>query len=168
MTNIFMNQVKDAISFSWKYIFKYFKFRRSYKKFCKNIKIGSPSFGVLWNFSEFIQYAEIVYCYDNNKNNVLYSSKDYIIGQRGFKIYTDEMIITCKLWSDNQKVGIDVENKNGNKLKTSYEFINGNWTKEPDDYDILHIDRIIGIINHYMLYLLTYCINKKLHYLDEK
>lgn len=167
MTNIFMNQVRDAVSFSWKNFFKYFKFRKSYKKFCKNIKMGSPSFGVLWNFSEFIQYAEIIYSYDNSKTNSIYASRDYIVGQRGFKISNGEIIITCKLYSDDQKVGIDVENKTGNKIKTSYVFINGAWTKEPDDYDILHIDRIIEIINRHMLQLLYYCMDRKLGTINE-
>lgn len=157
-----MKQVQAAEKFSMLHMFKWFKIRRDYKKFCKTINAGSPSFGVLWNFAEFIQYAEIIYTYNNSKNSNLYSSRDYTPGQSGFRINLEKLVITVKLWSDQQKVGIDIENKTGNNVKTNYSFTEGQWTEEPDEYDVLLIDRVIGIINDQMLWMLNWCIDEKL------
>lgn len=160
--NIFMEQVKNATTFSWKNISKYIQYKRKLKKFIKNIDEGTPSFGVLWYFSEFIQYAEIIYSFDNNKNGQLYSSSIYNPGQTGFKISTNDLNIVVKLYSSEQKVGIDIQNKNSGKISSNYTFINQKWEKEPDEYDLLLIDRIIEIINKHMIGLTLWCIDKKL------
>ena len=159
--NIFMEQVKNATTFSWRNISKYIQYKRKLKKFIKNINSGTPSFGLLWYFSEFIQYAEIIYSFDNNKNGQLYSYRTYNPGQSGFKITTDDLNIIVKLYSSEQKVGIDIQNKNSGKISTNYTFINQNWDKEPDEYDLLLIDRVIEIINKHMISLTFWCIDKK-------
>lgn len=162
MTNIFMMQVRDAVKFSFKNISKYLKYRKSIKKFKKKIMEGSPSFGVLWNFAEFIQYAELIYFYDNNKNAIVYSSTDYTPTQSGFKINGDKFIIVVKLFSNSKRVGIDIERKYGNKLKTNYTFENDQFIEEPDEYDELLLDNIIEEINRIMIWLLKRCITEKL------
>jgi len=160
--NIFMEQVKNATLFSFRNMPEYFKYRRKLKKFIKTIKNGSPSLGVLWYFADFIQYAEIIYSFDNNKNGILYSSRVYNPGQNGFRINSENVIITIKLYSADQKVGIDIQNKNSGNITTNYTFINQEWEKEPDEYDVLLIERAIKIINQYMIELTLWCIERKL------
>lgn len=166
MTNIFMVQVRDAMKFSFKNFFKYFKSRNKLKKFKKKIMEGSPSFGVLWNFAEFVQYAELIYFYDNSKTSRVYSSNAYNPTQSGFKITTQEFIIVVKLYSDSKRVGIDIEHLNGNRVKTNYTFENDEFIQEPDEYDVLLLDNIIEEINHTIIWLLRYCIIKKLKVID--
>ena len=167
MSNMFMNIVKDAVPLTWKTISKFFKFRSKVKKFKKTIHGGSPSFGVLWSFADFIKYAERIFFYDNSKNSNfgLFSSDSYEPGHNGFRIIDNiskEYIITVKLFTDTQKVGIDIESQKGNKIKQNYTFINGEWTEDPDDYDILLVDRVISIINLNMICLLDMCIYKRI------
>lgn len=164
MTNMFMSQVQGAIRFTFKHPFKYFKFKKKYNAFCKRIDMGSPSFGVLWNFADFIKYAELIYMYDNVKDSELYSSTDYTPMQNGFRINTREVIVTVKLYSEAKRVGIDIARNLGNKTKSNYTFENEHWTIEPDEYDEVLLDRIIGLINDKMLYLLNWCIARKLGY----
>lgn len=151
MTNIFMQQVGDSMEFSFLHIFKYFKYIRKRKAFKKRILTGSPSFGVLWYFAEFIKYCEIIFFYDNSITSKVYSSNKYDLCTNGFRINHPDAIITVKLYSDSQTVSMDIENKAGNKIKTNYIFENNSWTKEPDAYDILHIDNVINIINRTMI-----------------
>ena len=162
--NVFMELVRDAIPFSWKNIFKYLKYKRKLNKFIRDIDNGSPSLGVLWGFSEFIRYSEIIMFYDNSTNSDLFASIEYNPGQSGFKIKSDEYIITVKLWTDDCKVGIDIDHKKGNKLKTNFTFINQQWTEEPDEYDKLFLEVIISIINKNMIKFLNSMIDKKLSY----
>ena len=164
MTNIFMGLVNDSMEFSFTHFFKWVKYKKKYKKFCNSITNGSPSLGVLWYFAEFIKYSEIIFFYDNSKDNWLYSSNSYDPGENGFRITTDEFIITVKLYSDSQTVGIDVENKKGGHVKTSYKFENGQWTSPPDEYDLLHVNTIIEIINRSMIRLLDFSIYRNLYY----
>lgn len=167
MSNMFMNIIKEAIPFSFKSLFKYIRFKSKLKKIKKNINNGSPSFGVLWFFADFIKYAERIFFYDNSKTSSfgLYSSDGYELGSNGFRITdtkSNEYIITIKLFSETQKVGIDIECLKGNKIKQYYTFINNEWIEDPDEYDLLLIDRIISIINHNMISLLDACIYKRL------
>lgn len=162
MTNMFMAQVERARNFSIWHPFKYFKYRSSYKSFKKRINYGSPSFGVLWSFADFIKYAELIFMFDNVKTNGLYSSPDYVPMQNGFKIHTPDVNILVKLYSETQRVGIDISRNTGGKIKSNYTFENNQWTSEPDDYDIMLLDRVISIINNRMLWLLDWCIDKKL------
>lgn len=159
--NIFMEQVKNATAFSWLHIPKYIRYKTKLNKFIKTINDGTPSLGVLWYFSEFIQYAEIIYSYDNNKNGQLYSSRIYNPGQTGFRVSTEDLNITVKLYASEQKVGIDIQNKNSGKMTNNYTFVNQEWEKTPDDYDLLLIDRVIEIINKHMIALTLWCIDKK-------
>lgn len=153
-----MQQVKEATPFSLRRIFKYFKFKKNLKKFTKKIQTGSPSFSVLWNFADFIKYAENIFFYNNSKNSLLYSSTGYAPQENGFRINGEDYIITVKLFSEYQRVGIDIESKVGNRHKINYTFEEQQWTIEPDEYDEILIDRVIGIINHEMLRLLNDCI----------
>lgn len=162
MTNIFMQQVRDAMNFSILHPFKYFKYAKKRKEFKKRILTGSPSFGVLWYFAEFIKFCEIIFFYDNSINNGIYSSNKYDLCTNGFRINHPDAIITVKLYSDSQTVSMDIENKTGNKIKTNYVFENNGWTKEPDAYDILHIDNVINIINRTMIRFLNQMIDIRL------
>ena len=157
-----MAQVRDAIPFSWRNCFKYLKYKKKLNKFIRSLDEGSPSFGVLWNFADFIKYSEFVFFYDNCKTSNLFSSIGYAPGENGFKISEEDYTIIVKLFSDSQRVGIDIENKKGNKLKKNYTFEKNEWIEEPDEYDILFIDRIISIINRHMITMLNDCIKKKL------
>lgn len=163
MVNIFMKNIKEIERFSIRHPIRTIKKRMNLRKFCKNIRYGSPSFGVLWNFADFIKYAEQIYFIRNSVDSTLYSSYDYKPGENGFKITTKEISITCKLFSDTQKVGIDIDYRQGSKLRGNYTFINNKWEKEPDEYDEFLIERIIYIINTHILLLLNKCINKKFH-----
>lgn len=164
MTNIFMSLVNDSMKFSFIHFFKWRKYRKKYHKFCDTITNGSPSLGVLWYFAEFIKYSEIIFFYDNSKDGWLYSSNSYDPGENGFRIKTKDCIITIKLFSDNQIVGIDIENTAGGHIKTNYTFENGQWTTTPDEYDLLHIETIISIINDSMIKFLDRMIYTKLYY----
>lgn len=161
MTNIFMKQIRDAQEFSFLHPIKSFKRRQELKKFVRTIKNGSPSFGVLWNFADFIKYAERIYFTPNSKDSLLYSSTEYRPGENGFKINSKDITIICKLYSEDQMVGLDLEYKNS-KLKSRYTFKENRWEEDPDEYDELLLDRIISIINHNMLQLLEQCIIIKL------
>lgn len=161
MVNMFIEHVRDSKRFSLLNMGKYFTHKLKLRKFFKTLDEGSPSFGVLWSFSEFIQYAEVVYSFPNDRDGVLYSSRSYSPGESGFKISRDDMSITVKLWSDTNKVGIDIQNKEGSKFKSSYTFIRQSWTEDPDEYDILLIDRVIDVINKNMIQLTKWCIDKK-------
>ena len=158
MVNMFMKIVDKSVPFKIKYIFKYFRFRKEFKTFKKKISNGSPSFSVLWEFADFIKFSEIIFGLDKTG---LYSSNEYKAGENGFKITTDERIILIKLFTETLSVAIDIDNKNGARKKSSYIFINNEWDKEPDDYDIFFINLIIQIINNTMLHHLERCINKK-------
>jgi hypothetical protein len=155
-----MQQVAKSVPCKLGSFFKYLKYNRE-KKNIKKIKTGSPSFGVLWNFADFIKYAEIIFFYDNNKNGTLFSSTGYNPQENGFRINGVECVITVKLFSEYQRVGIDIESKHGNKLKRNYTFEENQWTIEPDEYDVLLIDRITEIINNSMIGLLQWCIDVK-------
>ena len=159
MTNIFMKQTRDIQQFSFRHPIKTLKSKQELKKFVRTIKKGSPSFGVLWNFADFIKYAERIYFTHNSKDQ-LYSSNEYKPGENGFRINCADITITCKLYSEDQTVGIDLEYKNS-KLKARYTFCESAWQEEPDEYDELLIDRIIDIINSHMLQLLERCISIK-------
>ena len=157
---MFMNIVKDTVPLTWKNFFKFIKFRLKLKKFKKSIYEGSPSFLVLWAFADFIKYAERIFFFDNAKNSSLgiYSSDSYEPGHNGFRITDASKIITVKLFTDSQKVGIDIECLKGNRIKQNYTFINNEWTEDPDEYDILLIDRITSIINNKMLEMIDMCV----------
>ena len=159
-----MKQARDIQKFSFRHPIKTLESKRELKKFVRAIRRGSPSLGVLWNFADFIKYAERIYFTPNSKDQ-LYSSNEYKPGENGFRINGTDIIITCKLYSEDQTVGIDLEYKNS-RLKTRYTFCENTWQEEPDEYDELLIDRVIDIINNHMLQLLERCISIKFSDVD--
>lgn len=160
--NIFMQQVRDATYFSFLHPIKSYRAIKKRRQFTKKILNGSPSLGVLWYFAEFIRYCEIIFFYDNNPSAKIYSSKNYDPCESGFVLNLPEATIIVKLYSDSQTVAIDIKNKLGSKITTNYTFENNQWTKEPDAYDILHIDHIIDIINRSMIEFMNTMIDIRL------
>ena len=160
--DMFMKIVNKTVPPTFKTFFKHLKFRSELKKFKKTINEGSPSFGVLWSFADFIKYAEIIFFFNNTKKNYLYSSDGYEPGHNGFRISFEEYIITVKLYTESQIVAIEIEYPYTNHRPVSYKFKNGNWVDEPDNYDILLIDRVINIINMNMIKLVDWCVAKRL------
>lgn len=154
-SNIFMNVIYEKVNFSLKNFFKYFKQKRKYKKIIRDIRNGSPCFGVLWKMCDFIKLAEIIFFYDNSVENSygLYSSNNYIPGENGMKIHDTEVDMTIKLKSDNSTVIIELDRNLGNHHRTKMEFENDNWKGIPDIYDEMILENIIRIINRKFLTL---------------
>ena len=158
--NVFLNLINDKVKLSAKTFFKYFAHKREVKKFRKSIKNGSPSFGLLWKMADFIKGAEKIFFYDNSTKNTeigLFSSKGYNPGNNGFKINTPECFVVVKLFSDDQKVMIELERRNGEGIKTLFVFEKENWVEEPNLYDEMLLEQVIKIINSRMLMLFDYC-----------
>ena len=160
--DMFMKIVNKAVPLTWKNFFKHFKFKSELKKFKKTLDEGSPSFGVLWSFADFVKYAEIIFFFNNTKKNYLYSSDGYEPGHNGFRISSEEYVITVKLYTDSQTVAMEIEYPKTTHRPISYKFKGGNWVDEPDNYDILLIDRVINIINKTMIGLVDFCVDKRI------
>lgn len=163
-TNIFMNMIYEKVKPSIKNIFKYFSHRRKVKKFKKDIDQGSPSFGLLWKMSDFIKSAEEVFFYDNNKDNTdicLFSSSGYIHGENGFKINDPDCFVVIKLYSDTQRVVIEIERAKGQRIKHTMSFTNETWEGEPTAYDEMLLEQIIKMINKYILKLFDWCYERR-------
>lgn len=159
-SNTFISIIYNKVNFSLKTFFKYFKHKKEYKKFIKQIKNGSPSFGVLWKMADFIKLAELIFCYDNSLKNTefgLYSSKGYAPEENGFKIRTSECCIIIKLYSSLNKVVVSYERLIGDNLKSSFTFINDEWVEDPTVYDEMMLEQIIKIINKKILMLFIHC-----------
>ena len=161
--DMFMKIVNKTVPLTLKTLFKYFKFKLEFRKFKKTINEGSPSFGVLWSFADFIKYSEIIFFFNNTKKNYLYSSDGYEPGHNGFRISSEEYIITVKLYTESQTVAIEIEYPKTAHRAVSYKFKSGSWENEPDNYDILLIDRVINIINKTMINLVDFCVAKRLN-----
>lgn len=133
--------------------------KRKFNKKLKEIFYTSPSFGQLWSFAEFIKIAEEVYMFDNNSKGLLYSSRSYSYGENGFKIHSDpdHLDILIKMYSDSQRIVIQIERLNGGRMKSELVFENNNWVTNPDDNSVILLDILIGIINRYIIKLLKYC-----------
>ena len=159
---MFMKIVNDAVPLTLKTFFKHIKFKRKLKKFKKTINNGSPSFGVLWSFADFIKYSELIFFFNNIKKNYLYSSDGYDPGHNGFRIASEDYIILVKLFTESQTVAVEIEYPKTNRRTICYKFKNSEWENEPDKYDILLIDRVINIINKAMISLIDFCIDKRL------
>lgn len=161
-TNVFLNLIYEKTKLSFKTFFKYFIHKRKVKKFRNDILKGSPSFGLLWKMSDFIKGAEKIFFYDNSTKNTeigLFSSKGYSPGNNGFKINTEECFIVVKLFSDDQKVAIELERRNGEGMKTLFVFINEEWAEEHNLYDEMLLEQVIKIINSKIILLFDYCYN---------
>ena len=132
------------------------------RRFKKTINNGSPSFILLWNFADFIKYAEQIFFIENSNTDTvgIYSSRNYKAGQNGFKITTDDIIITVKLYNSNCSVAIDIKYKNTD-LNGEFNFKNEKWVNEPSVYDEMLLEEIIKIINQNMIDLFTACYDKR-------
>lgn len=159
-TNVFMNIIYEKVKLTPKTIFKYIKHRRKLKKFMKDIDLGSPSFGLLWKMADFIKASEEVFFYDNSTKNtefMLFSSRGYIPGENGFKINHPECFIVVKLFSDTERVVVEIERTHGDRLKSRLAFIGEQWEGEPTLHDEMLLEQIIKIINSSMLNLFKHC-----------
>lgn len=163
-SNLFISIIYNKVKLSPKTLFKYISNTRSAKKLRKNIIKGSPSFGLLWKISDFITYAEEIFFYDNSTKNIeigLYSSRSFPDGTNGFKINTTECNITIKLFSDTQRVVVEVDRKIGERLKSYLAFTNDEWENEPSIVDEMLLEQIIRIINNKTIDLFNWCYNKQ-------
>lgn len=163
-TNVFMSMIYNKVNLSFKTFFKYFKQKRRVKKFRKDILDGSPSFGLLWKMADFIKYAEEVFFYDNSTKNtefMLFSSRGYIPGENGFKINHPECFIIIKLYSDIQRVVIEMSRTKGSGLKNIMAFSNEQWEGEPTAFDEMLLEQLIKIINSSIISLFDYCYSKR-------
>lgn len=141
-----------------------------FKRECKRIFDTSPSFGQLWSFSDFIRLAEKIFFYNNKSGSTLFSSASYRVGENGFVITSpvDNVIITLKLYSDDQRIVMDIKRTNGTNMMTTLRFVENDWEESPDEADIVLLDNIIGIINRHIIMLLKYCYDRRGSYDYEK
>lgn len=161
--NIFIEKIYNKVSFSLFNIFKRWKHNRDIKKFRKNILNGSPSFHILWQMADFIKIAEFAFFYNNSMNNSsdgLYSSKNFDIGQNGFRVYCTEFKATIKLIGENNRVCLEIERSNGDKSKTLILFSNDTWDYSPTIYDEILLDQVIRVINCKIINLFDRCYEK--------
>lgn len=159
--NIFLNLINKKTLCNR--FFKRFFHKLEVKKFKKTIYKGSPSFTVLWNFADFIKYAEEIF-FIENINEVdklgIYSSRQYKPGQNGFRVTTKDIVITVKLFNSSCSVAIDVGYRK-NDLHHQFNFKNEKWVSEPSIYDEMLLEEIIKIINFEMIKLFEECYDKR-------
>lgn len=141
-----------------------------FKLTCRKIFNTSPSFGQLWTFCNFIRLSEEIFFYNNKRDSLLYSSSSYSAGENGFIISSDvdHVIITVKMYSDEQRIAMDIKRTNGTNMMTSLKFKENNWEEDPDESSIILLDNIIGIINRHIVMLLKYCYDRRGSYDYEK
>ena len=141
-----------------------------FRKECKKIFDRSPSFSQLWEFADFIKLSEYIFFYNNKNGSTLYSSNGFKFGENGFVITSkpDNVQITLKLYTDDQRIIMDVKRLNGTNMLSTINFENNNWSTEPEDKDIILLDNIIGIMNRHILMLLKYCYDRRGSYDYEK
>lgn len=164
-TNTFMNLIYEKVKLTPFNIFKYLSHRRKLKKFRKHILNCSPDFSLLWRMADFIKYAEEIFLYDNaQKNGHLYSSRGYTAGQNGFRITDETKIITVKLYSDTQRVILELKRQIGSKLDTSLSFTADNWDDPPSAYEEMLLEQLIDCITTEILKLFDECYNKRVMY----
>lgn len=163
--NTFMGYVARAVQPKFGQLIKYWKWNKKYKAFKKMIMSSAPDFGTLWQFAEFIKQAEMIFFYNNNKNEEIYSSTGYNPGENGFKlrVYDDAEIIV-KLFIDNETVMMDLNRLKGTNLKNSYVFQGGQWMYNPDCYDMILLDQVESIISKAIIYMIDWCIDAKFKY----
>ena len=158
--NIFINLINKKTL--CKGIFKKIFHKIKVKRFRKTIYKGSPSFIVLWNFADFIKYAEEIFFIDNDNSdrNGVYSSRNYKSGQNGFKVTTNDVVITVKLFNSSCTVAIDIGYRK-NDRHNQFSFKNEEWVNEPSVYDEMLLEEIIKIINREMIILYDNCYDKR-------
>lgn len=159
--NRFLDEVEKK--YLGKNIIKKWISQYKFNKFCKETMKSSPSLGVLWYFADFIRLAERIYFFNNSKDGSLYSSYTYNIGENGFIINDKDnnVRVTVKLNSDQQKVLLEVNRSSGTGKRTEHCFKDNKWTEDRENYDEVLIDNIIGIINSHIVALMKYCWNAK-------
>ena len=158
--NIFINLINKKTL--CRGIFKKIFHKIQTARFRKTIYKGSPSFIVLWNFADFIKYAEEIFFIENvnSDENGVYSSREFKSGENGFKITTNDAIIIVKLFNKTCSVAIDVGyRKNGRH--NQFSFVNEKWVEQPSVYDEMLLEEIIKIINWEMLKLFNECYDKR-------
>lgn len=161
VSNYFIKEVES------KYLgrnpFKKFTSYLRYKKFIKKVRSWSPSIGSLWFFADFVKLAEKAYFFDNRRDSKIFSSSSYEYGENGF-IITDEksnIRINCKLYTNTQKVMLEVKRLNGSNMTTVHILENGIWNYNPDGCDEILIDNVIGVINSAIIYVFDFCYKRK-------
>ncbi len=132
------------------------------KSFVRELRNCSPSFNLLWEMSLFIKIAEEVFFYDNKLHGSLglYSSRNYSPGTNGFMIYDSEnaFTLTVKLYSESKKAVLVVERDRGEKLKSSFTFVNNEWEDgENNPYNEMLLEQCIKTINGKFISLFMYC-----------
>ena len=144
--------------------------RIKFNRTCRKVFNTSPSFGQLWSFSDFVRLAEYIFIYQNKPRSTLYSSNSYKVGENGFVITStaDNVIITLKLYSDTQRIIMDIKRTNGTNMMTSLKFKENDWEEGPKESDIILLDNVIGIINRHIVMLLRYCYDRRGSYDYEK
>lgn len=162
--NEFINVIQEKTKFSIFKIIPYIKYRRKLKNFKKEILNGSPDFYTLWIMADFIKLAEYIFFYNNSIKDEeigLYSSKGFIPGQNGFKVHTKECTIVIKLFSETEKVVVELERNTGERDKSVQSFIKGKWETKPDTYNEMLLEQTIKIINSSILNLFNWCYDRR-------
>lgn len=131
-------------------------------RFVRSMKKVSPTFGLLWQMAIFVKLAEEIFFYDNNQSSWfgIYSSRNYNIGTNGFIIFDkeNECNITVKLYSETEKVILEVKRNRGEKLKNSFTFVSNKWeNNENNMYNEMLLEQCIKIINNKFISLFKYC-----------
>lgn len=154
--------IYDKVELKFCNLFKYFSYKRKVNKFRSNILNGSPSFDLLWNMADFIKFAEGIFFYDNSLKNTefgLYSSRNYTNGQNGFRVSTPECRLVIKLFSDHQRVCVEIERIKGEGRKSTLSFTDGDWDDSHNQYDEMLLEQIIKVINSSIIALFDHCYN---------
>lgn len=158
--NPFMEMIYNKVSFKPLSLFKLLFYKRKLKKFRRDILECSPSIDLLWDMADFIKLAEVVFFYDNTLKNTefgLYSSRNFPAGQNGFRINGVDCRITIKLFSDIQRVCVEIERLKGEGGKTTLSFTNGDWEMTHTPYDEMLLEQVIKTINKKIITLFDHC-----------
>lgn len=161
--NIFMQYIYDGWMIKKRNIFKYLKHKYDIKKFRKTILCGSPSFKLLWDMADFIKYAEEIYLYDNSIDNTdirLFSSRKYNRGENGLKLNDKDSIVVIKLYAETSSVMVEMERRNGTKMKSLLSFTDNKWNSKPTFVEELLLNNIIAFLNHQIIELFDRCYNE--------
>lgn len=142
--------------------FKMIHHHHDVNKFKRTIEKGSPSFFLLWNFADFIKYAEKIFFIENSNPEKLgcYSSRNFKAGQNGFRINTHEVSIVVKLFNSTCSIAMDILYKDTNTTE-QFKFKNEEWDQEYNLYDEMLLEEIIKIINWRMILLFEECYDKR-------
>ena len=151
-----MNIFIEFISNKPKTFFARRKYNKKVRKFRNDILNGSPDFGLLWKMADFIKLCEIIYFYNNNTNSDIFSSREYLKGENGFKLLDTETNtkINVKLKSTGAIVIVEVSRESG--LCSTFTFENNDWFDKGQAnsaYNVLCIEEIIKIINNKIISL---------------